>query len=76
MPDGEKWTITNLIEHIAIVEEGMSKISVKLLTQAQSADEKADGKVKLSKNLAQESAKIKILELEALSASSRRESSR
>ncbi len=65
LPDGEKWTIVNLVEHIAIVEEGMSKISAKLLKQSQSAGKKADGKVKLSENFAKKSAKIRDLKLEA-----------
>ena len=65
LPDGEKWTIANLIEHIAVVEEGMSKISAKLLTKAQTANKKSDGTAKLSENFAQKSVEVKSLKLEA-----------
>ena len=64
-PEGEKWTIAHLVEHIAIVETGMSKISAKLLTQAQSAGKKADGTANLTTNFAAKAAEARNLKLEA-----------
>ena len=64
-PEGEKWTIAHLIEHISIVEEGMSKISAKLLTQAQAAGKKADGTANLTANFAAKAAEAKMKKLEA-----------
>jgi hypothetical protein len=48
LPDGEKWTIQHIVEHIAIVKDGMSRISAKLLAQAQSAGKQSDGKAILT----------------------------
>jgi uncharacterized damage-inducible protein DinB len=63
--NGEKWTITEFVEHIAIVEEGMTKISAKLLAQAQTTDKKADGKANLSENFAQKAAAMRDQKFEA-----------
>ncbi|CAN5175175.1 hypothetical protein BH20ACI1_BH20ACI1_25360 [soil metagenome] len=64
-PEGEKWSIAHLVEHISIVEEGMSKISAKLLTQAQTAGKKADGTANLTANFAAKAAEARDLKLEA-----------
>lgn len=65
LPEGEKWSIAHLVEHIAIVEEGMSKISAKLLTQAQAAGKKADGTANLTANFATKAAEARTQKLEA-----------
>lgn len=65
LPDGEKWTIAHLVEHLSIVEDGMTKISGKLLSQAQSAGKKADGAANLSEDFARKVAEIKNRKLEA-----------
>ncbi|MEP6903028.1 MAG: DinB family protein, partial [Actinomycetota bacterium] len=39
LPDGEKWTVAAFVEHISIVDEGITRISAKLLNEA-----KANGK--------------------------------
>lgn len=48
LPEGEKWTLAALVEHIAIVEDGMTKICGKLLSQAQAENKTADGSARLS----------------------------
>jgi hypothetical protein len=63
--DGEKWTIQHIVEHIAIVKDGMSKISAKLLTQAQSAGKQSDGKAILTENFAKKAAEARQLKFEA-----------
>ena len=65
LPEGEKWTIANLVEHIAIVEEGMTKISAKLLGQARDANKSFDGKVKLSENFAKKAVEAQTQKFEA-----------
>ena len=65
LPEGEKWTIAHIVEHIAIVQDGMTKISAKLLNEAQSAGKTSDGTVKLSENFMQKAAEAKALKLEA-----------
>ena len=65
LPENEKWTIAHIIEHIAIVQDGMTKISAKLLTQAQAAGRTADGMARLSDNFVQKAAEAKTLKFEA-----------
>ncbi|MBA2621780.1 MAG: DinB family protein [Acidobacteria bacterium] len=65
LPEGEKWTIAEFVEHIAIVEDGMAKISAKLLAQAQSAGKAANGKVNFSENFAQKAAAMRDEKFEA-----------
>lgn len=65
LPDGEKWTIAEIVEHIAIVQDGMTKISAKLLTKAQAAGKTADGAARLSKNFASKAAEAQTLKFEA-----------
>lgn len=48
LPDGEKWTLAELVEHVAVVEDGMTKICVKLLAKAQAENKKSDGTAKIS----------------------------
>ena len=50
VPEDEKWPITHIIEHIAVVEEGMSKICNKLLREAEAAGAKSNGTPKLSES--------------------------
>jgi hypothetical protein len=35
LPDGEKWSIANIVEHVSIVESGMIRICAKLLQKAE-----------------------------------------
>ncbi len=65
VPDGEKWSITHLAEHIAMVEEGMAKISAKLLTKAQAAGVQGDGTAKLTENFTTKAAAARDVKLEA-----------
>ncbi len=65
LPDNEKWTIAHIVEHIAIVKDGMSKISAKLLTQAQSAGKQSNGKAILTENFAKKAVEARDLKFEA-----------
>ncbi len=65
LPDGEKWTIAEIVEHIAIVQDGMAKISAKLLTQAQAAGKSSDGAARLSENFRAKAAEAATLKFEA-----------
>lgn len=48
------WTIENIVEHIAIVHEGMGKISAKLLSEAKTKGvSTANGKAKISPEFVQ-----------------------
>lgn len=65
LPENGKWTIAHIIEHIAIVQDGMTRISAKLLTAAQSAGKQSDGAARLSENFMQKAAEAKTLKFEA-----------
>jgi len=65
LPDGEKWTIAGIVEHVAIVQDGMTKISAKLLREAQAAGKSADGTALLSENFAAKAAEAQALKFEA-----------
>jgi len=65
LPEGEKWTIAGIVEHIAIVQDGMAKISAKLLTQAQAAGKSSDGAAHLSENFATKATEAQQLKFEA-----------
>lgn len=45
-PDPERWSIREVVEHVAIVSEGMSKICAKLLSKA--TERPADGSLQIS----------------------------
>lgn len=65
LPEGGKWTVAQIVEHIAKVNDGMTKISAKLLSKAQTEGKKSDGKVKLSEAFLQGVAKVAEQKLEA-----------
>ena len=50
LPEGDNWTLAHLVEHIAVVQDGMMKISAKLLNEAKSSDVKSGGEAVLSDN--------------------------
>lgn len=64
-PDGEKWTVTELVEHISIVNEGLTRICAKLLSKAEAAGNLSDGKVTISKDFADKAEGSTHIKLEA-----------
>jgi len=63
--DGEKWTIAQLVEHIAAVDEGASKVCYKLLSQARDAEMPASGTVAVSSDFKTRSADLGRKKVEA-----------
>ncbi|HEY8560201.1 MAG TPA: DinB family protein [Pyrinomonadaceae bacterium] len=53
LPDGEKWTIKEFVEHISIVDEGIMRISAKLLGAAKENGGKSDGSAKFTEEFVQ-----------------------
>ena len=53
LPDGEKWTIKEFVEHIAIVDGGITQISAKLLNEAKESGKTSDGAAKFSDDFAE-----------------------
>jgi uncharacterized damage-inducible protein DinB len=65
LPADESWTIANIVEHLALVEEGMIKICAKLLREAQIKGVKANGEAKISRNFLQKIAESRNQKVEA-----------
>lgn len=65
LPDGEKWTIANFAEHLAIVEYGMTRISAKLLNEAKANEKNAGGKALISESFKNKAAEMRDKKFEA-----------
>jgi hypothetical protein len=65
LPDGEKWTIAQIVEHMSIVEENMTRICRKLLSSAEAEGSTASGGVVVSDNFKQKAAEIATMKVEA-----------
>jgi len=64
-PEGEKWTIAQIVEHIAMVDAGAMRICAKLLKEAQASGKTSDGKVVISDNFLQKGSEIATMKVEA-----------
>jgi hypothetical protein len=64
-PDGEKWTIANVVEHVSLVENRMIRICTKLLRKAESEDMLGNGMISTSDDFVGKVAKIAQIKLEA-----------
>ncbi|MEO8573455.1 MAG: DinB family protein [Pyrinomonadaceae bacterium] len=64
-PDGEKWTVAQIVEHIAMVDGSAMRICAKLLKKAQESGKTSDGKVVISDNFLQKGSEISTMKVEA-----------
>ena len=64
-PDGEKWSVQEIVEHIAMVYEGSGRICAKLVAEARSAAKPGDGKISLSQEFGQKAQTIAGMKVEA-----------
>ena len=65
LPDGEKWTVRDFVEHISIVDEGIMRISAKMLNAAKENGKTADGAAKISEDFIQKAEASRDIKLEA-----------
>lgn len=65
LPEDEKWTVKEFVEHIAIVDEGILRISAKLLNAAKENGKSADGAAKISEDFVKKAEASRDLKLEA-----------
>ena len=65
LPDGEKWTIANVVEHVSLVESNMIKICSKLLGKAEAENMLADGNIAASDTFKEKAIEIATMKLEA-----------
>jgi DinB superfamily len=65
LPEAEKWTIGNIVEHVSIVESGMIRICSKLLREAEAEGKAADGMISATDSFMEKTVEIATLKLEA-----------
>ena len=65
LPDGEKWTVRDFVEHISKVDEGIMRISAKMLNAAKENGKTSDGAAKVSEDFIQKAEASRDMKLEA-----------
>ena len=65
LPDGEKWTIEQLVEHVSIVEHNIVKICAKLIEASKVNGKPADGTLAVADDLAAKWSGARDVKLEA-----------
>ncbi len=48
LPDGEKWSVGQVVEHVSMVAGGLQRICAKLIAKAEAAGSLSDGKIDMS----------------------------
>ncbi len=65
VPEGEKWSIQQIIEHLAMVDQGVVRICRRMVGEAKDACEFSDGKLAISAEFGQNVKRIGDDKLEA-----------
>lgn len=65
LPDGEKWTIAQIVEHLTMVDEGTTRICSRLLKKAQEENDKGYQGVDISDGFRTKSREIAAMKVEA-----------
>ncbi len=65
LPEGEKWSIQQIVEHLSMVEFGTSRICARILGEAEAAGKPSDGHVVISGVIEEMSADLKDRKVEA-----------
>lgn len=65
LPDGEKWTIQKIVEHLSMVDFGISRICATLLDNAKAAGKSSDGTVSVSEDFYAKAAGVGNVKIEA-----------
>lgn len=50
LPEDEKWTIAQIVEHLSLVEGGMGRIAAKLLNESKDNGKTSDGRANVSED--------------------------
>ncbi|MBK9163800.1 MAG: DinB family protein [Acidobacteria bacterium] len=64
-PDGEKWSIAEIVEHLAMVEDGMSRICAKLIGKAEKGDDLSGGTIAITSIFEERGVAIATIKVEA-----------
>lgn len=65
LPDGDKWTIGQIIEHLSMVDLGISRICARLLEDAKAAGKLSDGALCISDDFYRKAAEVGNVKVEA-----------
>jgi hypothetical protein len=65
LPEGEKWNLQQLVEHVAIVGINISRLCAKLIEGAKQNNVPSDGSFALSENFGEKAAVIAVTKVEA-----------
>ena len=65
LPEGEKWTISQIVEHVSIVEDGITRLCSKLLSEAQAAGKGSDGTANISDGFMKKGEELARIKVEA-----------
>ncbi len=65
LPDGEKWSLGQIAEHLSMVDFGISRICARLLEAAKTDGVSADGSFSLSPNFGEKATEVAGLKVEA-----------
>lgn len=63
--ESEKWPIAHVVEHVALVEDAMSRICAKLLANAEADGKASDGSIEISPEFYSKGEEITQIKLEA-----------
>lgn len=65
LPDGEKWTVTNIVEHLGMVEASAIRICRKLLGKAEADGKAGDGAITTSDSFSEKGRELFKIKVEA-----------
>ena len=65
LPEGEKWTIGQIVEHLSMVDFGISRICAKLLEGAKAAGKPSAGTINLSSDFREKLTAVGSVKVEA-----------
>lgn len=65
LPEGEKWTIEQIVEHVSLVNTAMTKICTRLMTKSKDEGKTSNGGVTISDNFFTRSSELIGLKVEA-----------
>ncbi len=65
LPEGEKWSIQQIVEHLSMVDFGISRICMKLLDASKADGKTSDGSFALTVNFDERASEIAGLKVEA-----------
>jgi hypothetical protein len=65
IPEGEKWSVANIVEHLTMVEGGATRICAKLLSKAKDEGKAGNGMILISDNFVEKGNESVGVKLEA-----------